>query len=247
LGSLDLIAVLWLAVSVLASGFVRGFSGFGASALLVSTACLVLSPRIVVPLSLVLEIVASLHMLAWVKSSISWRVLVVLSLGMLVTTPFGISILSGAPTSVLRAVIAVVILAASFALWHGLRLRRESTPVTAAVGLASGLANGIGAVGGLPVVAYFLSIEMSAATIRATTVAYLLIACIYAGAWAGVAGIYDRELLTLIAAAIPILALGIWLGHRAFNASSPERSRRVIVLVLGSLSVVTLLRVWWDV
>jgi len=239
--------VLWLAVCVLASGFVRGFSGFGASALLVSTACLVLSPRIVVPLSLVLEIVASLHMLAWVRSSISWRVLVILSLGMLVTTPFGVSILSGAPTSVLRAVIAVVILATSFALWRGVRLRGESMPITAAVGLGSGLANGIGAVGGLPVVAYFLSIEMSATTIRATTVAYLLVACIYAGAWAGIAGIYDRELLILIAATIPILALGIWLGHRAFNASTPERSRRVILAVLGLLSILTLLRVWWDV
>lgn len=237
-----LLVALWLLAAVFASAFVRGYSGFGSSAILVSAGSLVLSPRIMVPLSLALEVIASLHMLPWVWRAAAWRMLGWLCLGMVLTVPLGIAALAWAPADLLRGAIAVVILAVSTALWGGNRAWSAAPGVTAIVGAGSGLANGFGALGGLPVVAYLLGAGVTGAVLRATLVVYLLVADIYAGALAGAAGIYSQSLLWLFLLSLPVLALGVWLGHRSFLGTAPERFRRLTLALLISLSLLTLLR-----
>jgi len=106
----------------------------------------------------------------------------------------------------------------------------------------SGFANGLGAVGGLPVVAFLLGAGISAPVMRAVLVVYLLIADLFAGALAGAFGIYDRQLLLLILCSLPILVLGVWLGHRLFLRTRADRFQRLTLLLLIALSFLTLLR-----
>ena len=75
----------------------------------------------------------------------------------------------------IRVVISLLVLGASLALWLGLRVRQlHGRGVTLGTGLISGAVNGAAAVGGLPVVLYFLSASAPARVVRATLMVYLV-------------------------------------------------------------------------
>jgi len=86
-----------LIFAVLAIGLaaiIRGFSGFGFSALTVTSLSLILPPAEVVPTAFLLEIAASIHMLPLVWRQVDWKILRWLVLGAVLGTPFGITFLS---------------------------------------------------------------------------------------------------------------------------------------------------------
>ncbi|MEN8198105.1 MAG: sulfite exporter TauE/SafE family protein, partial [Pseudomonadota bacterium] len=60
---LDMPSLLFCMAAVFVAATIRGFSGFGLSALVVSSISLVLPPAEIVPMTLLLEAVASLRML----------------------------------------------------------------------------------------------------------------------------------------------------------------------------------------
>ena len=73
---LELSAAAWifLAAAVFFAAIVRGFVGFGFSALTVASLVFVLPPAVVVPLVLMLEVAASIQMLpgAWRHADFQW-------------------------------------------------------------------------------------------------------------------------------------------------------------------------------
>ncbi len=77
---LGLLELSYVLAAILAAAFVRGYTGFGLSALIVTSVTLVLPPAEVVPIALVLEIAASVHMLPLVRKQVDWRILGWLSL-----------------------------------------------------------------------------------------------------------------------------------------------------------------------
>ena len=58
-----------LAACAFLAGLVRGFSGFGLSAVLVASAAFVISPRLIIPTAQALEVVASIALIVdWFAS-----------------------------------------------------------------------------------------------------------------------------------------------------------------------------------
>ncbi len=78
---LDAPTLAYALVVVFIAALVRGYSGFGASALIVTSLTLVLPPAEVVPISLLLEIAASLGLLAQVWKDVPWRTMAWLLIG----------------------------------------------------------------------------------------------------------------------------------------------------------------------
>ena len=230
-------------IVVFLAGIVRGYSGFGFSALCVASMSLILPPAQVVPVILMLEVAASVGMLPQVWRDVDWRALAWLCLGAIAGTPFGVVVLAQVPADAARIMISLLVLAASGLLLLGYRFRGERGPKgTLATGIVSGLVNGVGAVGGLPVVIFLLASAAGAAMSRAILVVYLLLTDIYATGLTLSQGLLTWELLGRWGIALPALFLGIALGSRHFLRAPPESFRRFTLALLIVLALLGLLR-----
>ena len=79
---------IYAILCIFVSAVIRGYSGFGFSALTVSSLSFVLPPIEIIPLVFLLEIAASINMLPMVWKEVDWKILKWLILGNVVGTPF---------------------------------------------------------------------------------------------------------------------------------------------------------------
>jgi len=237
------IMLLYAFFAIGIAAYIRGYSGFGFSALTVTSLALILPPSEIVPTAYMLEIAASIHMLPLVWRSIDWKILRWLFFGVVMGTPFGIIFLEEVPQEIMRLVISGIVLTASLLLWKNIRFRSSANWYSIlAVGFFSGVINGAAGIGGLPVVLFFLSISASSTLTRSTMVAYLFISDIYAVMLPGSQQLISTELLgRTVIFLIPLFA-GIYLGHRSFVKTSPESFRKFTLGLLIFLSFAVIIR-----
>ena len=225
------------------AAYIRGYSGFGFSALTVTSLALILPPSEVVPTAYMLEVAASIHMLPLVWRSIDWKILRWLVIGAVMGTPFGIIFLEEVPQETMRLVISGIVLTASLLLWKNIRMRSSANWYSIlAVGFFSGVINGAAAIGGLPVVLFFLSISLGSALSRASMVAYLFIIDLYAVFLPGSQQLISTELLGRTVIFLIPLLVGIYIGHRSFVKTTPESFRKFALSLLIVLSLAVIVR-----
>jgi uncharacterized protein len=236
------LAMLWLAFATFGAAFVRGYSGFGFAALIVSSAGLVTNPLHFVPVVVLADILLTAQQARGIWAEIAWRRVVTLLLGALLGVPVGVALLTGLGIDLLRAVISVFVLVMCGFLFFGWHLRKPQGDAShMGMGLISGLANGA-AVGGLPVAVYFSAQSLPATTFRATLIAYFTLLDLWTlpNYWA--AGMISRDTLVATALSLPLMSLGVWLGGRRFRASNPASFRRIAIILLAGLAAAGLLK-----
>ena len=222
--------------AIFIAAVIRGYSGFGFSALTVTSLSLILPPAEVVPTAFLLEIAASMFMLPMVWRSIDWQKLNWLVLGILAGTPAGLLFLAEVPQDPVRFTISGFVLVACFLLWKNVRIRSEGgRKRLLVVGGFSGIVNGAAGIGGLPIVLFLLSGSIRAEVLRATLVAFLFCSDIYATLLSGSKNLLSNELLARSVLFLFPLVVGVALGHRGFVKSSPESFRK---FAIGLLMVV---------
>jgi uncharacterized membrane protein YfcA len=245
LAGLQLGVLAYAVLVVFLAAVVRGYSGFGASAIMVTGLGLALPPAEVVPIALLLEIAASIGLLSQVWGAVAWPLVGWLSAGAVLGMPLGMALLARLPADPMRILISVLVLGASGLIWVGYRFR--GTPGRAHIlgtGIASGLANGIAAVGGLPVVLFLLSAATGARVSRATLIVYLMLGDIYGTGIAAANGLVTGDVAArTLLFAIPLIA-GVAIGNRQFLRTSPDSFRRFTLLLLMMLASLGLLRGW---
>ena len=121
---------------VFAAGIVRGFSGFGFSALCVAGLSLFAPPAQVVPPIFMLEVLASISLLRGALKDVDWPWLSWLALGNALFIPLGILVLAYLPEMPLRLLIGALLLLAAVLLRSGFTLALAPTRT---VRLATGL------------------------------------------------------------------------------------------------------------
>ena len=235
------IALLSL-VAIFAAGVLRGLTGFGFSALAVSSMTLWLPPAQVVPLVRLLEVVASVRMLPAVWRDIHWDWMQWLVIGNLLGAPIGVALLAWVDADVAKLAIALTVLFFAVLLlrdwrppWH------DGRPARLGAGVVSGVFNGMAAVGGLSAMVVLLATAVAVATARATLIGLFFVIDIYALALAALHGLVDRTLLTVgILSLVPML-VGIDLGTRWFQRTDATRFRRYVICLLIALAGLGLL------
>ncbi|MBW1983642.1 MAG: sulfite exporter TauE/SafE family protein [Deltaproteobacteria bacterium] len=237
------ISVLFFSVIVvLIAGFVRGYSGFGFSMIVVVTLSLIFTPTQIVPVVLLLEIAASVWLMPHVWQQVQWRFLGWLFLGVAVGTPVGTQLLSSVSVSPMRAAIAITVMILSVMLWRGFRLKKM--PGKGAIisgGMVSGVLNGSAAIGGPPVVLLFFSSPASVEVSRASLITFFLGTDIFATAMCAVHGLVTIQKLLLAVVLFVPLVLGLYLGNRSFIQTPPEAFRKKVLILLFVLSFVALM------
>jgi uncharacterized protein len=233
-------ALAWLAVACLVAGFVRGYSGFGFSALLIAAASLVTNPLNFVAVVVILEMVMSAQAAKAAGPAVDWKRVGWLLGGAAIGLPLGLWILTGVNEATARAVISAYILVMCGIPMVGWRLRAEVTGAGNGVaGLVSGLANAPG-MGGLPVAAFFAAQPMQANVFRATLIAYFPLLDLYSAPLYWLAGLVSWDTFWAGMIALPLTLLGNWLGGRHFFGTDPQDFRRFAILLLAGLAALGL-------
>jgi uncharacterized membrane protein YfcA len=136
-----------LALGVMALGLffaalARGYSGFGFSAVLVSSWSLVTDPARAIAVALMLEVAASIVQAVSVWKEIPWRRVAILLAGALIGSPLGVYFLATLPLDVMRLVVSLFVLVSASLMLLGWKLRKKASEWgTGAVG--DSIANGI--------------------------------------------------------------------------------------------------------
>lgn len=239
-------ALIWCALILFAAAFVRGYSGFGFSSVLMAGLTFVMPAAEIVPLSIGLEVVASVGQARGVLVHIDRQKLIILLAAGLVGTPVGVYSLVVLPDEPLRVAILAFILVASLVLLISpIRLIRISPAALVLAGLTAGVVNGATALSGLVLALFFAVSGMSPQVMRATMIAYFLITDLWTGGVLGLSGFIDQVTVLRWLAALPVMALGIWTGSSQFAATPPGSFRTMILCLLVLLSVIGLIRVAW--
>lgn len=234
------LALMWLAVACLVAGFVRGYSGFGFSALLIASASLVTNPLNFVAVVVILEMVMSLQHAKGAGPDVDWKRVGWLLGGAAIGLPLGLWILTGVSEDTARAVISGYVLLMCVVLLAGWRLATEVRGAPNGVaGVISGLANAPG-MGGLPVAAYFAAQPMPAKVFRATLIAYFPLLDLYSAPLYWLAGLVSWDTLWAALIALPVTLFGNWLGGRHFFGTDPQEFRRFAIVLLAGLAALGL-------
>lgn len=192
---------------------------------------------------MVLQVVAGVQLLGRTWRDVDWTAVRPLLVAALLATPLGTIALDGIPADPMRALIGVTVLAAVAALGAGVRVQREPTLVTRlGIGALSGLLNGSTAMSGPPVILYFLATKRSAASSRASLLTYFFLLSVAGALSVAVAGLVTRRTMVLAALMFPALTIGNALGDRLFARAPSELYRRVAIVVLLALAVLSIVR-----
>ena len=233
-----------LAIALLGAAFVRGYSGFGFSAIFIAFAALLTNPLPLIPVVFACEMLMTVFQAREIRGHVDWRRVLWMLAGAAIALPFSVSVMLSVGEDTARVVISAIILVMSFILLTGWSLQRRIGMLGhGSVGIVSGACNSAG-IGGLPVAAFMSAQPMQAAVFRATMIVYLtgLDLITLPLLWAG--GLVTRDTGVGVVMAFPLLGLGVWLGGRQFLSASPSTFRRFAVMLLLALSVLGLLRVF---
>ncbi|MDX8347459.1 TSUP family transporter [Cognatiyoonia sp. IB215446] len=231
-----------LAFALLGAAFVRGYSGFGFSAIFIAFAALVTNPLPLIPVVFLCEMLMTLFQARGIAGHIDWRRVSALLVGAALVLPVAVALILSAGAENVRVIVSLVVGIMALVLLSGWTLQRSiGMAGHAGVGAISGAINSAG-VGGLPVAAFLSAQPVAPPVFRATMIVYLtgLDLITLPLMWAG--GLVTWDTALAAAMAFPILGLGVWLGGRQFLAASPSTFRRFAVMLLLTLSALGVLR-----
>jgi len=232
-----------LACGLLVAAFVRGYSGFGFSAIFIAFAALVTNPLPLIPVVFACEVIMTAFQARGIRGHIDWIRVGWLLLGAAVALPFSVGIMLSAGEATVRLVISGIVLVMACILLSGWRLKRRMGGLGyGGVGLVSGACNSAG-VGGLPVAAFLSAQPLEAAVFRATMIIYLTGLDLMTLPWLWAGGIVTRDTGLAILLAFPFLGVGVWLGGKRFLSASPKTFRKAAIMLMLVLSGLGLLRV----
>lgn len=233
----------FLALALFAAAMVRGFSGFGFSAIFIVLAALVTNPLPLIPVVFACEITMTAFQARGIRSHVHWPRALALLTGAAVAILPAVTLMAKLDPTQARLAVSGLILCLSLLLLSGWSLKRPIGRVGhICVGLISGTANAAG-VGGLPTAAFLSAQAMPPAAFRATMIVFLTgIDLMALPAMAG-HGLVSIDTLYGAVMAFPILGLGVWCGGHGFLRADPASFRRIVIALLSALALLNIAKV----
>ncbi|WGL15798.1 sulfite exporter TauE/SafE family protein [Microbulbifer bruguierae] len=228
----------WAALLVFVAALVRGYTGFGFTAVAIAGLNLIWPVHSSVPIILVLDFVASAALLPQGWRGADRALLRTLAIGAIAGIPVGLFLLISVADHLLKLGISIVLVLCVITL---LLPRSKSVTGDAATGAGvagffSGVTGVAGAAGGLPVVCYLLYQQISARTQHATLLVFLTGSALLA---LTVVTVIQPPSTPIFAPAalllIPTLS-GLGMGFALFHLKAPRRPRLIAVPLLLALA-----------
>ena len=234
-------AAALVAVIVFAAGVLRGFTGFGFALAAVPMITLFVEPAEVVPAIAIVAAVAGAELLPKAWRSVQWSAMGRLLGGAALGTPLGMYALKTLPADFMRAIIGLIVLAAVVLMGRGFKLKSAPpTGVRLGIGALSGLLNGGTAMGGPPVIIYFLASPEGIAVGRASLLVYFFFLSLWSTAVNAVGGLVTVRTVVFALLMIPLMAAGNSIGARWFDRATAAHYERVALWFLAAIAVLAI-------
>ncbi|QDG79007.1 sulfite exporter TauE/SafE family protein [Labrenzia sp. PHM005] len=230
----------WICTAVVfTAGLVRGFSGFGLSAVVMAGIVTIIPPVDLIPVCYVLEAAASLALLRGNIRSADWTLVLQLALGSAIGVPIGLAATTYVAPETSKMIALLLVLTLT-----GAQLLKLVPPGfggrygTPAAGLLAGIVTGLASVGGLVVALYVLSRKTEPQVMRSSLIIFLL-----AGMVTTLMSLLYYELMTAQALQrgtvfVPVVLLGVFFGSILFSPKFAPYYKRACLTLLLCLSAV---------
>jgi hypothetical protein len=236
-------AVLVFAPLVVVMAYVIfAISGFGSTIIAVPLLAHLFPIKFVIPMIVLLDCIGAISMGVRLRADVNRSELVPLLPFLAVGLLIGAFLLLRLPAEFLLGALGVVVVGYGLLYASGkqptFRVGRWAAPP---VGIFAGITSSAFGVGGPIYVMYLTARGSRPEQIRATVPVIFIFTTIARIAIFFVAGLFTREVLYTAAALLPIMVLGMWLGHHIHLSMSREQLVRIIGTLLvasgGSLVV----------
>jgi uncharacterized membrane protein YfcA len=224
------------AFATIVAGLMRGYSGFGTAILLAPVYSTLWSPRIGVPVVLLMELFVSAYLLPRAFGEANKKLILPICAAAVLVLPLGAVILLHADGGTLRRVIGGFVLFFGLLMSSGWRYHgTRPLPLNLAIGVVSGLLKGATGMSGPPVILYLLAGKEEARQHRANLILYfgvLGVASIVPPLWSG---LIEAHTLVMTAVMLPMLLVSVPIGARLFHVIPlPWYRRFALVLLLAT-------------
>lgn len=221
------------------AGLARGFSGFGAALIFIPLGGAIIGPKLISPVLLVIDGLATLGMIPAAWKSASRRELFTMVAGAALGVPAGTAVLALMDPQLLRWAITAVAAALLALLVSGWRYHGESRAYLAAgVGLIAGLFSGAAQLGGPPVVAYWLGGKTDFTKVRANVILYFALSTCLSVVSYYLGGLFVETVFALTLIILPSYALGLFAGSKLFGLAKESTFRITCYLLIGASAVI---------
>ncbi|MDB5866838.1 MAG: permease [Betaproteobacteria bacterium] len=219
---------------VLTAYVIFGISGFGSTLIAVPLLVQLYPIKFVIPMIVTLDCIGAISMGLRLRADVNKTELVPLLPFLAIGLLIGAFLLLKLPAELLLGALGVIVVGYGLLYASGrqprFRVGRWAAPP---VGIFAGTTSSMFGVGGPIYVMYLAARGSSPEQIRATVPVIFIFTTIARIAIFSVAGLFTLEVLYTAAALLPVMALGMWLGHH-LNLSM---SREQLVRIIGTLLV----------
>ncbi len=241
---LNLVEVCFIFCTVFIASIIRGFNGFGFSAICISGFSFILPAIEIVPLILILEVLISIFMIPYIWNKIDWKFVAKILIGIIIGSPIGLFLLKYLSSQTTHLSVCLIIIFFSVLLMRGYSNKKiNNNYVKFFTGLVSGTLNSLTTLGGMPVALFLLITNIQPAIIRGSLAALFFFTDIYAFAISFFAGIVDTITIYRAIPLIIILPIGIFIGDKFFVKSKKETYRKVVFYFLIFISIFGVFRI----
>jgi len=241
---LSLIEIYYVIFIVFIASIIRGFNGFGFSAICISGFSFILPAIEIVPIILALEVVISIFMVPYIWNKIDWRFVFKILLGIIIGSPIGLYLLKYLNPQTTHLSVCLFVIFFSILLMKGFSNQKINNNYGKFfTGIISGTLNGLTTLGGMPVALFLLITSIQPAVIRGSLAALFFLTDIYAFVLSFFSGIVDMTTIYRVIPLIIILPLGVFIGDKFFVKSKEETYRKVVFYFLIIISITGILRI----
>lgn len=221
-----------------AGGMLQGFTGFGATLVMVPLLTFVYGPAESVAVGIGLSALGSVLLLPEASRDADWPDVIPACLMAFVTVPVGVALLLAADPDVTRRLMGGIVILVALIMIRGWNYGGPRNVLTsAAAGSFSGFTAGFFGMGAPGVTVYYLSGTIRAAAQRANILIVLGVMSALAMTGVAIGGGADLGSLALGIALILPFSLPMWAGARYFRRASNEAYRRVclwLLIIMGA-------------
>lgn len=229
------------AAAVFVAGLMRGFAGFGLSAILMASIVAIIPPVELIPVCFVLEGAASIAMFRGGMKDADMRVVWGLVIGSAIGMPIGLLATTTIDVGLSKLIALLIILTLTTAQLLALRPKFLATRAgLGASGITAGIATGLASVGGMVVALYVLAREHEASQMRASLIMFLAIGMVTSLVFLLLYDVMNQQAFVRGLILTPLVLLGISLGTVLFRPSLTHLYKRVCLLLLMTLCLVGL-------
>ena len=236
------ITILSAAILFLAA-FVKTTTGFGSAIIGVPLLTYFFSPRVVVSVLCLNEIVLGTILTIRLRRHIRLNLIAPLAVFGLIGIPVGVFLLLYLPENVIKILIGIIVVAASIPLAFGFSLPLKGDGLTrAGVGFLSGLLGGSTGMSGPPIILLLQKLGLEKTDFRTNIIAYFMMTYGVQFIMLYYAGTYTTQTFHIAVSAMPGMLAGFILGEIVHPFIGEEIFRKVVAFLLMAAGAFLVIR-----